>query len=33
MGHTVDTHLKSYARFQPDSVADAYEAADLAVAT
>jgi integrase len=28
MGHTIDTHLKAYARFQPDAVADAYEAAN-----
>lgn len=28
MGHTIDTHLKSYARFQPDAVAEAYEAAN-----
>jgi integrase len=28
MGHTIDTHLKAYARFQPDAVAEAYEAAN-----
>jgi len=28
MGHTIDTHLKAYARFQPDSVAEAYDAAN-----
>jgi hypothetical protein len=26
MGHTIDTHLKAYARFQPDAVAEVYEA-------
>ncbi|MBC1262387.1 tyrosine-type recombinase/integrase [Synechococcus sp. BSF8S] len=33
MGHTIDTHLKSYAKFQPDAVADAYKAANTPLAT
>ena len=28
MGHTIDTHFKAYARFQPNAVAEAYEAAN-----
>jgi len=33
MGHTVAVHLQSYARFQPDGVADAFAAANAQVLT
>ena len=33
MGHTIEVHLKSYARFKPDATQDLYAAANAASIT